>query len=542
MGSRKIQTGDISKSTKSDTGMKSNSAIFSELSGEWQDFIGESGLQGKGWKSAKKLAEVFHTINQTFQMLSEQASDANHKVMTSQELLRNDQIDEQALLQRIEQNKQTMCQLFQAQLIWRRDNPGKLSNSFDNLDRAFGNENAVLQQEIDSLDTFDSATRSAYDDLDGTIASVKALLTQVSKSSSIYDTKTGLFTTKHIDMKQVSKLSAKIQSCKISHLEKKSISMKDYLIAILNYSPKQAQILADLFEKNPAAAMKKIKSDPKLLDIIVTGLDAFNDKWQNIFLKPFMWEDDLTVFGKNITKKLFNKDIFVNMILSFGDDESKYKMLEKLYKIQDKGWDIFSPIVTVTSVLSKTSFASKSKKLLTIFIKKLKKYNKIKYLKKLMENPVMKKLAGPIGDTATIGITALGEYNNPNSKSHSDMKKSVQGGIFKWLIEAGPVEGIYLGLPGVALGTLNTLLQGVEIKNRFGTLGYKFVTKHDKEKALNSYYEYLDAGDYAGVKEKRKELFNKYDIPEFFSDKIYNNINGTTPDNESEIPQYKPGG
>lgn len=542
IGSRKIQKGDISKSTKANSIMKSNSSTFEGISGDWQNFIGESELEGKGWKSAKALASVFQTINQTFQMLSEQVSEANQKVITSQGILKNDQIDEQALKQRIEQNKQTMSQLSQAQTLWKRDNPDKSSSSFDNLNRSIGNENAVLQKEIDSLDTFDSATRSVYDNLNGTISKLSTLLAQVSKSSSVYDSKAGLFTTKNIHMKEVTRLSKLSQSYKISRLEKKSMSMKDYLIAILNYSPEEAQILADLFEKNPAAAIKKLKENPNIFSTIVEGLDVLTEKWQNILLVPFMLEEDLTVFGKNVTQKLFNKDIFVNMILSLEDDEDKYKMLEKLYKLQDKGWDILSPIGSITGILSKTTFASKAKELMATFLGKLGDSEKLKYLKEFMENPIMREAVGPIGDSATIGVTALDEYNNPTSKAHNDVKKSVQGAMFKWLLEAGPVEGAYLGGPGVAFGTLNTLLQGVEIKTPFGTIGYKFVTEKDKEEALKSYYEYLDAGGYAGVQEKRKELFDKYDIPESFSDKIYNNINGTTPNNTSGTPQYKPGG
>lgn len=270
MGTRKINTGDIFKSTKSNSVMTSNVSDFNTIANYWEDFINEPELEGKGWKSAKGMAGVFKTINQTFRMLSEQVSERNQKVISSQSILKNEQIDEQALKQRIEQNQQTMGQLLQAQSIWRKDNPGKPSSSFDNLNRSIGNENAVLQQELDSLDDFDMATKYVYDDLDSTKSQLKNFLSQVSKTSNFYDSKTGLFTTKNIDMKNVAKLDKTLEIYYESEVQK----------AIKAFN--------DLYQKNPAKAIQAIKENEKLFGYLIAGLDKLPTAAQEVVLSVFI--------------------------------------------------------------------------------------------------------------------------------------------------------------------------------------------------------------------------------------------------------------
>lgn len=224
IGSRKILQSEISQSTRAQSAVIQNQSLFGELGSVLNGFIEEPELQGKGWKSAKALAQVYKTVNQTFLMVSEQLSTANQKVIASQDDLLNDQIDEQALLIRIEQNKANMAQLAYANSIWNSTNPGQTNqNNFQNLQRSMSNASAELQKDIDSLDEFDSNTRSVYDDIEHTFSQLSQLLAQVSKASHSSDSKTGTFSTKGIDMKLVGQLDKKCDAYEESKQEKITI-------------------------------------------------------------------------------------------------------------------------------------------------------------------------------------------------------------------------------------------------------------------------------------------------------------------------------
>jgi len=443
IGSRKIQKGDISKSTKANSIMQSNSSTFEGISGDWQNFIGESELEGKGWKSAKALASVFQTINQTFQMLSEQASEANQKVITSQGILKNDQIDEQALKQRIEQNKQTMSQLSQAQTLWKRDNPDKSSSSFDNLNRSIGNENVVLQKEIDSLDNFDSATRSVYDDLDGTISKVQALLSQVSKSSSVYDSKTGLFTTKHIDRKAVAQLN--------KTLDKYNESQTQKAIKFIN----------DLYNENPAAAIEKVKQDKRLFGYLIGALNKCPEGVQDVVLGIFIQKENWDLLPKKAVESLFGNPKFAKYVETqkLVDPVVVYSKLEKL---GDKGWAVLAPLGHVTNILSKTSEGAKYIAASKIFFKEFQNLNKIsKFIK---AHPYLKEGFGYAGDILTVIAYSYDEFTDPDSPAYGDESKAAYGGMNSFLWSVGPIEGMDYGGPvGTVAGTINTVVQGVDL-------------------------------------------------------------------------------
>lgn len=479
IGSRKIQKGDISKSTKANCIMKSNSSTFEGISGEWQNFIGESELEGKGWKSAKALASVFQTINQTFQMLSEQVSEANQKVITSQGILKNDQIDEQALKQRIEQNKQTMSQLSQAQTLWKRDNPDKSSSSFDNLNRSIGNENAVLQKEIDSLDTFDSATRSVYNDLEGTISKVKSLLSQVSKSSSVYDSKTGLFTTKHIDKKAVAKLN--------KTLDKYNESQTQKAIKFIN----------DLYKKNPAAAIAKIQGDEKLFRYLMAGVSKCPKDVQNAVFGVFALKKNLDDLPQKSVEALLKSPKFAKFLNS-QKPEVQLTMLTQLDRLGKKGWSVLAPMGYLASVLSKTSSGAKAIEAAKIGFKQFQKLDKIsKFIK---ANPELKKALGYAGDGASVGAYSYDEYINPDSPAYGNVSMSVYGGINSFLWSAGPIEGVDYGGPvGGIAGTINYFAQGgglsdIPILNKIPIIKHiddwhTFATEKDKRKWLDEQYK-----------------------------------------------------
>ncbi|KGH34164.1 hypothetical protein [Lactococcus cremoris] len=153
MGTRKILKSEIKNSTNSQSAITNNAGELENLNSSLSGFIEETELQGEGWTSAKELASVYKTITQTFEMVSEQLSNANQKVLSSQGILVDDQIDEQALNNQVMQNKATMTQLSYANSIWNSANPGKPNqNSYNNLQHSIKNENNVLENRLDSLD------------------------------------------------------------------------------------------------------------------------------------------------------------------------------------------------------------------------------------------------------------------------------------------------------------------------------------------------------------------------------------------------------
>lgn len=222
MGTRKILKSEIGNVTKPISALESNVEAFHQIKAALTEFIGESELQGKGWSSAKEVAGVFETITNGFEMVTSKLLEANHRVEQSQDILLNDQIDEQALQNRIEQNKATMTELSYANSIWNSVNPGKTNqNSYKNLQRSIGNENQELQKDLDRLNDFDMATKYLYDDIEGDISSLMNLLAKVSDSSRLYDSHTGTFNTKGIDTRY---LEVKISAYNARNEEKITVS------------------------------------------------------------------------------------------------------------------------------------------------------------------------------------------------------------------------------------------------------------------------------------------------------------------------------
>ena len=501
IGSRKIEKGDISKSTKPESTISSNLSIFGSLSGRWEDFIGESELQGKGWESAKSVANVFNTINQTFSMLSEQMSQANQKVISSQSILRNDQIDEQALKQRIEQNKQSMTQLAQARTLFKRNNPEGTTNSFDNLNRAIENENIVLQQELDSLNEFDMSTKYVYDGTEGVLSNLKQLLSQVSQTSNIYDSKTGLFTTKHIDMKNVAKLNKILDAYNETQIQK--------AIKFIN----------DLYKKNPAAAIEAVKNNKRLFGYLIGALNQCPKGVQDVVLEIFIQKENWDLLPKKAVEALLGNPQFAKYI-------EKQKIVDpviiysKLEKLGDKGWAVLAPLGFVTSILSKTSDGAKYIEASKVGLKLFQKMKGVSDFIKV--HPVFKEGFGYGGDGLTVIAYSYDEYTNPDSPAYGDASKAVYGGMNSFLWSAGPLEGTqYAGPVGTVAGTINTMVQmGRDLINSApnlipggkDSLGWSS-SEEEKRKWMNEEYKKYDqrkADMKAGnVKKIKEDLFGK---------------------------------
>ncbi len=221
MGNRKILKSEIGHVTKTNSVLENNLEAFKGMKEGLSNFIGESELQGKGWSSAKEMARIFESITEGFEMVTNKVYEANKTLERSQDILLDDMIDEQALKNRVMQNKATMTQLSYANSLWNSINPGKTNNSFDLLRHSIGNENAELQKSLDSLHDFDLTTKYLYDDVKQDINSLMHLLSKVSDISKVYDSKTGTFNTKGIDTRY---LDIKVNAYKARNEEKITVS------------------------------------------------------------------------------------------------------------------------------------------------------------------------------------------------------------------------------------------------------------------------------------------------------------------------------
>lgn len=190
MGNRKIQQSEAAAMSEPQQAVSTNASALNSLSSQIDKFIGESKLQGKGWESAKELANVYKTITRTLMMISEQLTESNTKVSNGQAQLLDSQIDEEALNNQMLQNNASLTQLAYASSLWNSINPGQFnpsSNYQNNLRISIGNENAEIQKTLDSMNEFDMSTKYLYDDLQNTLNSLSSLINQVSNVGNTYD-------------------------------------------------------------------------------------------------------------------------------------------------------------------------------------------------------------------------------------------------------------------------------------------------------------------------------------------------------------------
>lgn len=483
MGTRKILKSEIKNSTNSQSAITNNAGELENLNSSLSGFIEETELQGEGWTSAKELASVYKTITQTFEMVSEQLSNANQKVLSSQGILVDDQIDEQALNNQVMQNKATMTQLSYANSIWNSANPGKPNqNSYNNLQHSIKNENNVLENRLDSLDKFDSTTKSVYDDLEHTLSNLTHLISQVSNSSKTYDSKTGLFITKNIDMKLVNKLNKEYGDTSESGIMK-------WLSSHTNLPASTIKNIAKGLRKNPANVMKEILNNEELVKALL--FDA-PEGIQIIFLKGFCsleYLDKLPGKGANM---VINSKIFINYAVSHP--ELADKLLDFTILLQKKGCSVLAPLKTLSDIAGK---GTKAETILKWSLEMMKTGEKFK-------NAV--KTIGKVVNLAVVANNFAHEYFDPTSEAYNDVDKATFGALCRYALESGPLEQGELftiiggslvpeggEFPGAALGITTGFVNWMG--QQFGLI--------DKEQIMEKLYQ---AYDNINDPEKRDEI------------------------------------
>ncbi|EBB6230998.1 T7SS effector LXG polymorphic toxin [Listeria innocua] len=262
--------------------------------------------------------------------------------------------------------------------------------------------------------------------------------------------------------------------------------------------------LNELFEKNPAVAIEKIKNNDRLFGYVIGALDKFPEGLQNAALGIFIAQESWNELPKDVATKVLNSAKFATYI-SKTSIATQAIVYSGLIELNEKGWNVLAPIGYTTKVLSKTSEGAKiiagSKVGFDLFKKLGPVSDFIKTHKVVLEGAVY------VGDGLTITAYAYEEYINPKSPAYGDASKSVYGGLNVFLQNAGPLEGAqYAGPIGAVVGFVNYFGQGgglsdVPLLNKIPFIKngliwidekHTFISETEKKEWLEKQYEIYD--------------------------------------------------
>ncbi|MBP2100664.1 LXG domain-containing protein [Enterococcus rivorum] len=277
----------------------------------------------------------------------------------------------------------------------------------------------------------------------------------------------------------------------------------------------------DLYAKNPAAAIKKVKNNDRLLGYILSALDSgkLPEKAEEAILGIFIAQETWSVLPKKLASDVLNSPKF-GLYLSKASYETQAAVYGALIKLSDKGWDVLAPIGNVTNILSKSSAGEK---LIAGSKIAFNKFNKLKPVAEFLKKHKMAtEVVSVVGDGFTVSSLAYKEYINPKSPAYGDVSKALYGGENIFFIEAGPLEGAQYGGPvGAFFGTANYFAQGGGLSDIYGVNKipyvkdvlnwvddkHTFLNEEDKRNWINEQYdiyekrhEGLKNGDYSGFK------------------------------------------
>ena len=280
-----------------------------------------------------------------------------------------------------------------------------------------------------------------------------------------------------------------------------------------------AKMINDLFKKNPAAAIEKVKKDKRLFNYIITALDSDKvpEKLKMAALKIFIFQENVNDWPKEKALKVLRSSELAILVEKLPLDKQA-QLYGVLIKLSEKGWEVLAPMGHLTGVLSKSSLGSRiiagSKVGLAEF-KKLKAVSDF-----LKAHPVLKEGVSVGGDVVSVASYAYEEYTDPKSPAYGDASKAIYGGLNIFFLNVGPLEGAQYGGPaGAIAGMLNTIFQGIELQTPFkwlgkdGKIGWDGImgigTQEDADKWLEEQYAFY---------ESRKKNLNEGNISEIKED------------------------
>lgn len=437
-----------------------------------------------------------------------------HRYQLSNSIVSSEEyLDEDNLKQQIEAKKDMMASVERTATIMNimmRSSVAKaLFDTAQNCKRELDRISEVLQQDIEELQKkleklyeFDGETKKLFtSSLNGMKLAMQGVLilnnTDVNSDGS-YQLPTG------IDKSWFTELKSEKQQNEMLEKEKNA-AIKE---------------LNELFEKNPAVAIEKIKNNDRLFGYVIGALDKFPEGLQNAALGVFIAQESWNKLPKDVSTKVLNSPKFATYI-SKTSIATQAIVYSGLIKLNEKGWNVLAPMGYTMKILSKTSEGAKviagSKVGFDLFKKLAPVSDFIKTHKVALEG------AAYVGDGLTITAYAYEEYINPKSPAYGDESKSVYGGLNVFLQNAGPLEGAqYAGPIGAVGGFVNYFGQGgglsdVPLLNKIPFIKngliwidekHTFISEAEKKEWLEKQYEiyderkkHLDEGNISEIKE-----------------------------------------
>lgn len=121
-----------------------------------------------------------------------------------------------------------------------------------------------------------------------------------------------------------------------------------------------AKMINDLFKKNPAAAIEKVKKDKRLFNYIITALDSDKvpEKLKMAALEIFIFQENVNDWPKEKALKVLRSSELAILAEKLPLDKQA-QLYGVLIKLSEKGWEVLASMGHLTGVLSKSSLGSR---------------------------------------------------------------------------------------------------------------------------------------------------------------------------------------
>lgn len=179
-----------------------------------------------------------------------------------------------------------------------------------------------------------------------------------------------------------------------------------------------------------------------------------NEKLQNVLFAFVGSKQAIETIPAKIAEKLYQNEKFFDN-LAKAPEWLQTKVIDVMATAEDgtfwakmvgDGSKLSGLFSKITSALKKAKTGK--------FVSAVSKLVKSPLAKKMVENPVVKKLMGPWGGIIIdSGFSAFEAYNDPNSAEYHSVGKSIMGGTMSAIKNASPLDGALIGAEiGMSVG------------------------------------------------------------------------------------------
>ncbi|KSU21410.1 T7SS effector LXG polymorphic toxin [Lactococcus lactis] len=448
MGKR-ISTSDIATSTIYSPMVLSNAGEFENLLAKLEAFQDDASLTGKGWSSAKELvSKAYLPLIKSQIMLSDSLSTANQSLKSYSNELKDSLLDEDSLNQELNALQAESMQITNMSNLARLmggENSASQVKANNYMLEGVTNRRKVIQDKLDSLNRYDSATKGLFDEAKSMSQTIENLTEQISNPSNTWNSKSGLFTAKGIDSSLISKINKQWKE------KDREIASDDKVIKFLVSEGGLTLEQATNFVKNglkSATLSKKlidaINNNPKLIKYFENNPSSALTNW---YTKLIASSNAIDQIPSNLATILLQKPLYIK-IVSTLPLEQQVALESILFKLANsKG--IGAALAPLVKLSDWVGTQGKIGAMGVQFIKD--SLNKIGKADGTLS--VISKISNAL-DMVTVTSNAFTEFTNPDSPAYNDMTKAVYGGIMKFIISMGPIEGMKYGtIFGGAIGT-----------------------------------------------------------------------------------------